>query len=66
MILSGLLIPLLWREQENWGFWLIIDLINDDGMYMTVIIFNILFDRTLYSGLDQTPVNHDHPIGKGF
>ena len=36
IVVSGLLSTLLWQEQENWGFWHIVDLMDDDGVYLNV------------------------------
>ena len=49
MVVRGLLIPLLWKDQENWGFGYVVDVVDDHGFYLTIIVFNILFNSTLYA-----------------
>ena len=53
MVVSGLLRPLLCLDQENWGFQQIVDLVDDDRVYLNVIVFDFSFDRTLSSDLDH-------------
>ena len=52
MVVSGLLIPLLWQEKLNWVFSHIIHLVDDYGVYLTIIIFNLTIHHNLSSDLD--------------
>ena len=67
MVVGGFSIPLLWQDQENWGFWNIIDLMSDDGVYRLVIFFNITFDCTSFSSdLYHYSKTLDHSIFGAF
>ena len=66
MVVRGLLITLLWREQENWGFQHIVDLVDDDGAYLTATVFTISFNRNLFSDVDQSSITLEQPIIDGF
>ena len=48
------------------GFWKIIDLMNDDGVYLHVIFFNIKFDLNLYYNLYHSYATLGHPVVDGF
>ena len=56
----GALVPFLvpvedvWQEQENWGFQSVVDIVYDDGVYLTFIIFSLPFNPNLYSNLDHS------------
>ena len=66
IVVSGLLSTLLWQEQENWGFQHIVDLVDDDGVYLTATVFNISFNRNLFSDLDQSSITLEQSIIDGF
>ena len=66
MVVSGLLSLLLWRDQASWGFRYIVDIVDDDGMYLTIIVLNIPFNYTLSYLLYHSQINLNYPIIDGF
>ena len=66
MVVRGLLISLLWLEQGKWGLWHIAALVDDDGVYLNVIAFNLLFHRTISFDLDNSSITLEHPIAGDF
>ena len=53
MVVRGLLSSLLWQEKEDWGFWNKFELVDDYGVYLAVIVFNLQFYLTLSYDLDK-------------
>ena len=53
VVVSGLLNPLLCIEQENWVLWHKVEIVDDDRVYPTFIIFNSIFNCTLYSDINH-------------
>ena len=66
MVVSYFLTPILWKNQKNWGLCNIADLVDDAGVYLTLIVFNIKFQYTLSYDLDHSSIEIYHPIVDGF
>ena len=62
MVVSCLLVSLLWKYQANWGFSYLVDVVYGDGVYLTIIVLNLLFKHTLSSDIDYFCTTLNHPI----
>ena len=50
----------------NLGLWHVDNVMNDEGVYLTKVIFNIPFNCTLYYYPDQSLITLNHLIVDGF
>ena len=53
VVVDGLLVPLLWRYQEDRGLCKIVSVVHDYGMKSYTIVFDIKFDNALTSYLEN-------------
>ena len=65
VVVGCLLCPLLWLYQACLILRYVVNIVNDDGMYLPIVILNLLLGCFFTSDLYHSSISIDYPVSDG-